>query len=203
MAAVRRKGIIAGTFTAVLAVAIALPFTLIHPVLPFTLVLVGYGVVVLMQRRKWLPRYPNSYLMGCLAALIILLPASSLVIFAEQGFDDGPFYGEPFNGVIFGNAASDRLGYRQGELLVYNRSDDEAPILAYQVQTETRWAQILDVSDNRRYADYQLTAISDLSLAYGIFRDRLDFAGSWDFGTEPGRAYFWKWGDFHRFFLSW
>lgn len=201
--ATRRKGVAAGMLMTALFVAIAVPFTLIHPVLPFTVVLVGYGLVVLMQRWRWLPSYNSSYLIGCLVALIILLPASSLIKFLEQGFDDGPFYGEPFKGVISGESASDRLPYRQGELLIYNRSADKAPILAYQVEDETAWAQVLDVSQNDHYADYQLTAVQDPSLALGIFRDRLNFSGTWNFGTERGRAYLWKWGGFHRFFLSW
>ena len=201
--ATRRKGVATGMLTAALSVAIAIPFTLIHPVLPFALVLVGYGLVVLMQRWRWLPSYGSSYLVGCLVALILLLPASSLIQFLEQGFDDGPFYGEPFKGVVSGKSASDRLPYRQGELLIYNRSTDKAPILAYWVDEEPAWAQVLDVSQNTRYADYQLSAMQDPSLALGIFRDRLDFLSTWNFGTEPGRAYLWKWGGFHRFFLSW
>lgn len=201
--AIRRKGVLAGMLMAMIAVAIAVPFTVIHPVLPFTVVLVGYGLVVLMQRWRWLPSYNNSYLAGCLVALIILLPASSLVKFAEQGFDDGPFYGEPFKGVVLGENASDRVPYRQGELLIYNRSPDKAPVLAYRVDGETAWAQILDVQQNPRYGNYQLTAMQDPSLALGMLRDRLDFEGTWNFGTERGRAYLWKWGGFHRFFLSW
>jgi len=201
--AVQRKGVLAGMLTAMIAVAVTVPFTVIHPVLPFTLVLMGYGLVVLMQQWRWLPKLGTSYLIGCLVALIVLLPASSLVKFFEQGFDDGPFHGEPFTGVISGESASDRLPYRQGELLIYNRPAGKAPILAYQIEDETAWAQVLDVSENPRYADYQFTTMQEPSLAYGIFRDRLDFLGTWDFGTERGRAYFWKWGGFHRFFLSW
>lgn len=201
--ATRRKGVAAGMLMTVLSVAIAIPFTLIHPVLPFAIALVGYGLVMLMQRWRWLPGYGRSYLLGCLVALILLLPASSLIQFLEQGFDDGPFYGQPFAGVILGKQADISLPYRQGELLIYNRTAVKAPILAYRSNDETRWAQVLDVSQNSRYADYQLTAMQEPSLALGLFRDRLDFLGNWNFGTERGRAYLWKWGGFHRFFLSW
>jgi|GEM_PF-2540436 len=201
--AVRRKGVFVSILTAIIVVAMTVPFTVIHPVLPFTLVLMGYGCFGLMQRWRWLPKDRPSYLIGCLVALIVLLPASSVVKFAEQGFDDGPFYGEPFTGRIVAAAASDRLPYREGELLIYNRADAKAPILAYQIEDETAWAQVLDVSKNPRYANYEFTAMQEPSLAYGIFRDRLDFLGTWNFGTERGRAYFWKWGGFHRFFLSW
>lgn len=202
--AVRRKGVLAGMVMAILAVAIALPFTLLHPVLPFAITLLLYGVVCLGQYLKWLPNHSTGYLLGCLIALIVLLPATSLLKFAEQGFDDGPFYGQPFVGIVSDAAISDRLDYRQGELLVYNRSEDQSPVLAYRVQGETLWAQSLDVSQSPRYDGvYHLTAMSDLSMAYGIWRDRLDFLGTWNFGTERGRAYLWKWGGFHRFFLSW
>lgn len=186
-----------------LGVALALPLTLIHPVLPFAAVLTGYGVVTLFEKRHWLPSLPTSYLVGCLVALLLLLPTTSLVQFVEQGFDDGPFYGKPFRGVLSAAAASDRLDYRQGELLIYNRTSENPPILAYQVDGETRWAQSLDVKQNRRYQGYQLNTVAEPSLAYGIFRDRLDFVSTWNFGKERGRAYFWKWGKFHRFFLSW
>lgn len=199
----RRKGAFLGMVTAIVGVAIALPFGLIHPILPFTIILVGYGLLVLLQRWRWLPKDVLGYLAGCLVALVILLPAVSLLNFMEQGLRDGPFYGEDYSGDIAGENVSDRIEYRQGELLIYNRGEDQAPVLAYQVEEETHWATELDVAENPRYERYHLISIQEPTLAYGIFRDRMDFKGRWTFGTETGRAYLWKWGGFHRFFLSW
>lgn len=201
--AAQRRGVFLGMVTGAIGVAIALPFALIHPVLPFTLIFVGYGLLVLFQRWRWLPKDSMGYLVGCLAALVILLPAVFLFKFMEQGFKDGPFYGEDYSGVISGENASARMDYRQGELLTYNRQADKAPVLVYWADNDLRWAKELDVGENPRYEDYHLESIRDLALSYGIFRDRIDFEGRWSFGTESGRAYLWKWGGFHRFFLSW
>ncbi|MDB9525972.1 hypothetical protein PN498_08240 [Oscillatoria sp. CS-180] len=203
VATTRRKTVGLGILTAVIGVAIALPFALIHPVLPFTVVLLGFGAIILLQRWRWVPKHSMGYLLGCLVALVALLPAVSLFKFAERGFDDGPFYGVAYDGVITGESASDRMDYRDGELLIYNRPADKAPILAYRVEEDVEWAREMDIGQNSRYEKYRLESIEEPELAYGIFRDRLDFEANWNFGTEAGRAYLWKWGGFHRFFLSW
>jgi hypothetical protein len=204
MAAIsKRKGIWVNLLTAVLGVLLTLPFGILHPVLPFAVLLIGYGILLFMQNRRWVPRYPVDYLIGCLTALILLLPAVSLLRFAEQGFNDGPFYGRAYDGVIMGEEASDRLDYQQGQLLIYNRAETSPPILAYQAEDNVIWAQEMDISQNSRYDDYQLSAMTEPSISSGLFRDRLNFTATWNFGTEQGQAYLWKWGKFHRFYLSW
>jgi hypothetical protein len=203
VATIQRKGVLTGMVTAVIGIAIALPFTLIHPVLPFAVLLIGLGLVLLLRRWRWLSQYPTGFFVGGLVALILLVPAVSLVKFVEQGFDDGPFYGEVYTGGVTGLPVSHRLDYRDGELVIYNRQPNSPPVLAYQVGEELQWARELDVSENPRYEGYQLATIKEPSLAYGIVRDRLNFLGTWNFGTEQGRAYLWKWGGFHRFYLSW
>jgi len=189
--------------TAIAGMAIALPFTVIHPAVPFAVLFIAFGLVMVLRRGLRLPKYPTAYLIGCLVALVILLPAVSLVKFMEQGLDDGPFYGTDYTGGVMGLEVSDRLPYRRGELQIYNRQSRQAPVLAYQVNDELQWAKELDVSQHPKYRSYQLSTIETPTLAYGVIRDRVDFIGNWDFGTERGRVYLWKWGGFHRFYLSW
>ncbi|NER79015.1 MAG: hypothetical protein F6K42_05430, partial [Leptolyngbya sp. SIO1D8] len=86
---IQRKGALAGIITAVLGIAIALPFTIVHPVMPFTVLLIGFGGVMAFRQKLRLPKYPTAYLIGCIVALVLLLPAVSLVKFVEQGLDDG------------------------------------------------------------------------------------------------------------------
>ena len=191
-----------GTVTAILGIAIALPFTLLHPIFPFIVVLLGLGFLLLLQRWRWIQRPQTACLKGHFVALIALIPLSGIVTFTEQGMQDGPFYGQRYGGSLDVENASHRLPYRQGELLIYNRQDDEAPILTYQIEDDVRWATVLNVQKRGRYADYQIAAMKDPELAYGILRDRLNFRATWNFGEEHGRAYLWKAGRLHRFFLS-
>ncbi|NER78607.1 MAG: hypothetical protein F6K42_03335 [Leptolyngbya sp. SIO1D8] len=121
----------------------------------------------------------------------------------EQGLDDGPFYGLEYTGGVTGLEANHRLDYRQGELLIYNRQQNRAPVLVYEANGDLVWSVEMDVSQHPKYQNYQLSTLEEPTLAYGIIRDRLNFLGTWDFGKERGRAYLWKWGRFHRFYLSW
>ncbi|MDA0672804.1 MAG: hypothetical protein O3C67_03745 [Cyanobacteria bacterium] len=200
---IRHRDTFAGIVTAVVGVLVGLPFTILHPAVPFTVVLVTFGIVMGLRRPLRLPKYPTAYLAGCLAALVLLLPIGFTVKVAERGFDDGPFYGQVYTDGVTGLEASDRVPYRGGDLAIYNRNNRVPPILAYEVDGDLRWAVALDVSQTENYADYQLVNVSEPQLVYGILRDRLDFLGNWTFGQERGRAYLWKWGGFHRFYLSW
>ena len=199
----RRTGEIVGIVTVILGIAIALPFSLIHPVLPFTVLLIGFGGVMALRKQLHLPKYPTSYLAGCLVALVLLVPFVSGSKFVEQGLNDGPFYGVDYTRGITGLDIHERIEYGDGELLIYNRQSSIAPLLVYQIEGETQWARELDVRQHPKYEDYLLTKIEAPTVSYGIIRDRLDFLGTWEFGKEPGRAYLWKWGGFHRFYLSW
>lgn len=202
-AVVLRKPMRLGTVVAVLGVAIALPFTLLHPLLPFVVLLLWLGFVSLLQRWRWISHHESAHLIGGLVALLLLLPTTTVISFAEQGFDDGPFYGRAYEGAALGENASDRLEYRQGELLIYNRQPNEAPVLEYRIAGKAQWIHEMDVSQTPHYKGYQLSAIREPQLASGLLRDRLNFQGTWNFGVESGRAYIWKWDGFHRFFLSW
>ncbi|MBF2036878.1 MAG: hypothetical protein IGR92_15740 [Leptolyngbyaceae cyanobacterium T60_A2020_046] len=200
---IRRHGAFAGILTALLGLCFALPFTLLHPAVPYMVLLIGFGVVMALRRPLRLPQYPTAYLLGCLVALVLLLPAVTVIKFAEQGFDDGPFYGVPYTNGLTGLTPSDRLPYRAGELLIYNRNPDMPPILAYETAGTVRWAQELEIQAHPGFEQYQLDAIAEPTLAYGIVRDRIDSTATWSFGTERCRIYLWKWGRFHRFYLSW
>jgi hypothetical protein len=200
---IRHRGTFAGIATAVICLLVALPFTILHPAVPFTVVLVGFGVFMALRRPLRLPKYATAYWAGCLVALVLLLPIGTLVKFSERGFDDGPFYGQVYTDGVTGLEAGDRLDYRAGELVVYNRTDRLPPVLLYEVDGEEQWAVELDVSLKPEYGDYQLFSVSDPNLSYGILRDRVDFTASWTFGQERGRVYLWKWSRFHRFYLSW
>jgi hypothetical protein len=158
---VRRKGVFAGIVTAVLGIAIALPFTLVHSAVPFAVLLIGFGLFMAVRPKLPLPPYPMAYTAGCLVALILLTPIVPGIKFAEQGFDDGPFYGVPYTGGVTGLPASDRIAYRQGELVIYNRTEDFPPILAYTVEADLRWALEMDIKAVPEYADYQLSEMAD------------------------------------------
>ena len=199
----QRRGITRSIVTAVLGMAIAIPFTLIHSVLPFAVLLITFGIVMWLRKPLRLPKDPTAYLIGCLVALVLLLPMVSAAKLAEQGFKDGPFYGENYTNGVMGLEAHHRTDYRQGELMIYNRQRNSAPVLTYEVDGDIRWARELDVRDHPKYADHFMGEIENLTVSPGILRDRLNFTGNWDFGKEPGRAYLWKWGGFHRFYLSW
>ncbi len=200
---VHRRGVFAGIVTAILGLLVALPFTIGHPVAPFTILLVTFGVVMALRRFLGLPKYATAYWAGCLAALVMLLPISALVKFAEQGFNEGPFYGQVYTDGVTGLEVGDRLEYRNGDLVVYNRQAQRAPVLTYRVGQDLRWAVEMDVSQAPAYENYHLSKIEDLSLFYGILRDRIDFTGEWDFGSERGRIFLWKWGQFQKFYLGW
>lgn len=199
----QRSTFLAGTATVILGCVIALPFTLVHPVLPFMLVLFGLGLILLLKRWRWIQQAPAVCWMVGVLILILLIPLSTGVHFIEQGWQDGPFYGHAYNGVMTGEEASDRLDYRQGELWIYNRQEDKAPILAYQIGGDVQWARELDISQRAGYEGYQLNAITEPKLARGMLRDRLNFLANWSLGEDSGRAYIWKWNGFHRFFLNW
>lgn len=203
MTVIQRRGTFTGITMAVMGIAIALPFTIVHPVLPFGVLLIVFGLVMAQRQTLRLPKHPNAYLAGCLAALVLLLPTVMLVKFAEQGFDDGPFYGVPYTSNLADLSRDASLDYRNGELVVYNRQEHQPPVLAYQVNDDARWAIALDVSQHRNFEAFHLSRIEAPELAFGIWRDRLDFTATWSFGSERGRAYLWKWGQFHRFYLSW
>lgn len=199
---IQRKGLLVGSLTAVVGILIALPFTLLHGVLPFVVLLVGFGLFMVLLQAWRHPKYPRAYWLGCLVALIVLLPTTTLISFTEQGFDAGPFYGTPYTDGVTGIAVDERLAYRDGDLMVYNRRAAVPPALIYQAGETLHWAVTLDLAPHAQESGYQLSEIEDLSLSYGIFRDRIDFVGTWTFGQKPGRFYLWKWGQPHRFYLK-
>ncbi|NJN21208.1 MAG: cytochrome d ubiquinol oxidase subunit II [Leptolyngbya sp. RL_3_1] len=201
---IQRQGVFVGSLVAVLGVLVASPFTLFHGVLPFVVLLIGFGVVMLLLQTWRRPKYPTAYWLGCLAALLILLPVTTWITFAERGWDAGPFYGTVYRDGVTGLEADERLDYRDGDLTVYNRRPEVPPILTYQAGEVLRWAITLDLEPGAQphNQDYQLSKIEDLSWFNGILRDRIDFVATWTFGQTPGRLYLWKWGQVHRFYLQ-
>jgi hypothetical protein len=203
---IQRKGVLVGSLVTVFGVLVTLPFTLIHGVLPFVVLLIGFGIFMLLLQAWRPPKYPTAYWLGCLVALVVLLPTTTLITFAEQGFDGGPFYGTPYGDGVTGLEVDERLEYRNGDLMVYNRRSEVPPILRYQTGEALRWAITLDLHQgsqpNAQDKGYHLSKIENLSWFNGILRDRIDFVGTWTFGQKPGRLYLWKWGQVHRFYLE-
>jgi hypothetical protein len=162
------------------------------------------GLLILLyfafQKRVRSPRKP--FIFGFVIAFILLFPLAFFARIAEGGFDDGPFTGRPFVGAVDSLIPTDSVAFRGGQLLIYNRIDNQAPIISYIVKGEISWTREMFVS--MRDNNYnQLWGISEPSVAYGIVRDRLDFQASWTYGIENGYAYIWKFGGIQKFYLSW
>ena len=148
-----------------------------------------------------------AYPVGLVAGAMLLAPLAlnaELRAFFEAGFDDGPFHGRPFLGNVEALEPSHTIAFRSGVLVVFNRMEDEPPVLAYVVDGASNWALELDVSAESRYRWMQFWRVSEpLSLSPGILRDRLEFEAHWTFGAERGYVYVWKFGGVQRFYLSW
>jgi hypothetical protein len=159
----------------------------------------------LLSARTWL-RLPDSaraYAGWFALAIVLLLPAAFFARIFEGGFDDGPFQGRSFTGVVGGLVPSDSVVFRTGHLVLYNRDTAEAPVLAYRSDGRTRWVREMYVSTSTSPTSTMLWRMSSLSVSRGVFRDRLDFIAEWALGRERGYVYIWKWGGIQRFYLSW
>lgn len=162
-------------------------------------------IVVALLLRGYRP-FKNriAHAVGLIAAALLLVPVAIFAQMFEAGFDDGPFHGRPHSGDISALTASHSITYRSGDLVIYNRADDEPPVLAYIVQGVPKWALELDVVGTPGFEDSHFRSIAEpIAVSSGVFRDRLSFIAYWSFGAERGYAYIWKFGGVHRFYLSW
>lgn len=174
--------------------------------------LMVFGVFALaVGLLAWFRKLPfghwPAYPIGLAAAASLLAPMvlnADIRSFLEAGFDDGPFHGRPFHGDIGSLQPSHRIVFRSGELIVFNRADDEPPVLAYVVEDAGRWALELDGTADPDFNWTEFSRVSEpLTVSLGILRDRLDFVAHWTFGAERGTVYIWRFGGVQRFYLSW
>ncbi len=122
-------------------------------------VLATSGIVLLLRgRRPFHNRVAHSF--GLTVAALLLVPAAFYAPIFEAGLDDGPFYGRPFVGDLSMLEASHSIAYRFGDLVFYNRSDDESPILAYVVEATPKWALELDVSATPGFGHTEFRSVS-------------------------------------------
>lgn len=187
------------------AFAVSAPFLVIEHWLGFAALAVSAFLFLVLRQRHGLPDERHAYRAGFLIATVLLVPARFMADILESGFDDGPFRGQPFAGDLSKTKPSERVPFRSGELVVYNRADGRAPILVYRAGGRTRWAHEMFVSMTTAdtTGENELHDITRLRVSPGIIRDRLDFIGTWTFGAEHGYAFVWRWGGIQRFYLSW
>ena len=186
------------------ASVLSAPFLIIERWAGFAVLALLATASFLLYRQGRLPRRPWTLMLGLLAALLLLLPAAFFAQLLEAGFDDGPFRGRPFGGDVARLEPSHVVAFRSGELVIYNRTGDEPPILAYLVNGTSDWAVDMDTTANPKYRNTEFRSVSGpLSVSYGLFRDRMDFLANWSYGVEHGYVYIWKFGGVQRFYLSW
>ena len=155
------------------------------------------------QRRLQDWRHPLSQGAALLAIVLVLL-SQPMYRFFEAGFNDGPFVGKSYVGELPASVADQELPYRAGKLQLFNRSDDESPILVYVKDSGERvWAWEMNVALSSGYEATKLYAIERLEIQTGFLRDQLVFLSYWSYGAEQGVAYVWKLGGPQRFYLSW
>jgi len=187
---------------AAIAFSLSAPFLTIERWLGFCVLTILAAFFFLFRAYFRIQNRPVLYAVGFVAALLFLVPASFFAQLMESGFDDGPFVGKPFVGNLKDLKASDSLKFRDGTLIIYNRSN-KAPVIAYLTEDRTQWATEMYVSMTPGAKGSELYHISKPSVSKGIVRDRLDFIGQWTYGAEHGYAYIWKFGGIQRFYLSW
>lgn len=189
------------------AALVSVPLLVVERWLGFAVLASITFAFLMLRERLGLPGRVQAYRTGFGIAVLILVPASFRVGFLESGFDDGPFTGRRFAGDLSNLVPSDRVAFRAGELIVYNRGNGAAPVLAYRIGAHTKWAHEMFVSTgapgDKNPARNELSEIAKLRVSSGVIRDRLDFIGRWTYGAEHGYAFVWKWGGVQRFYLSW
>jgi len=201
------KSVLVSLAVAVGAFVLSAPFMIIERWAGFAMLGVVALAVLLLRGRLGLASRVNAMRVGLVLAVLLLVPARFFAEFAESGMDDGPFNGRPFVGDLSKLQPSERVAFRSGELVAFNRSNGEPPVLAYRVGGQAQWAQEMFVSlaesMDGRPGTNELESMTRLTVAHGFFRDRLDFIGAWTYGAERGYVFIWKWGGIQRFYLSW
>ncbi len=197
------KAFISFLLVAVGAFVVSAPFLIVERWLGFVVLAVVAGAFFALRKRLSLPERNTAFALGFGAALVLLLPTTFFAQIIESGFDDGPFHGRPFTGAVTELVPSDSAAFRSGHLVVFNRGESAAPVLAYRVGERTRWAREMHVSMGPEPAGSELWEMREPSVVRGILRDRLDFIGYWTYGAEHGYAYIWKFGGIQHFYLSW
>lgn len=175
-------------------------FFLLWPWTPVVAVVALAAAVVLT---RWLLAWSGhvwAYRAGLLGAFLCMVGLSGVGGFMEGFIDDGPFYARAFDGDLSALTPAARLPFRAGELLVYNRDGDAAPVLVHVVDGRTRWALELRGSERDRSKLYSMER--PVVRYQGRLRARVDFVGKCTFGTERGRVYLPRVG-IARFYMSW
>ncbi len=191
-------------FLLVGAVGVSLVTAIIHLKAPFvTLGMLAIITFCFPRNRRDLRRR-NMVIAGAFLGFLLLVPGSMFARIFEAGFCDGPFLGRNFSGDIAGLAESESVAYRNGQIVVCNRSDEQSPIMFFKdKQGKVRWAVEMDVSANPEYSQCHLERMENLEIHYGLVRDVVNFKCWWTFGGEAGLAFVWKFNRFQRFYLSW
>jgi hypothetical protein len=196
------RSVLVSVTVAAIVFLVALPFMAVERWAGFGAVAVLAFVTFSLRPRLGLRDRLPATRAGFVIAVVLLLPARFFVEFWESGFDDGPFTGRAFTGDLSRLAPSERVAFRSGEIVIYNRSRGAAPVVAYRVGGRAEWAREMFVSLGER-GENELMEITRPRITYGLVRDRLDFTGRWKYGAERGYALIWKWGGIQRFWLSW
>ncbi len=183
---------------------LCLAITSIHFVAPFVvlalLTTVALCIAVIRQNRQ----LRNATFRMAVFIFLLLCPIVLFLGFAEKGFQDGPFYGRTIKGDLTGLAVSESVPYRDGRIIISNRSNGQSPVMYYvDRKNKMKWAVEMDVSMNPMYRKNRLSRVGKMKVQSGVFRDKIEFLGTWDYGAEGGYAFISKFSGFQRFYLSW
>lgn len=150
---------------------LCIPTAIIHPLIPFGMLLLLYVILEIYLNKH--VREPRLYFKGMGITLIFLIPASCGVAVLEGGiFAGGPFYGATYVGNLKILTPSDSIHYKAGYLISYKRNENTAPVLAYIVDQNARWASKIETDSEGLY---QVNEIISLEVHPGFLRDRINF----------------------------
>ncbi len=119
-------------------------------------------------------------------------------IYEGDMFSYGPFIGKIFNknDLIYLNE-DDRLKYNNGYFIIYNRTDNEAPIISYITENNNiKWA--IELKDPYCSECKYLSEVDLLEIEKGFLRDKIVFTTQ----AEYGYIYIWKIIQFNRFYVN-
>lgn len=136
------------------------------------------------------PKNLLSPLLLPLVATLLVAPAVETVFAYEGcGWDDGPFPGEPLNVVEASGLTevSYVLRYRRGTIEIYNRSEQQFPVVVFRRADRIVWAVELSTHIDL-YTNTHFARIEHPRIQRRLFGTRLTFTGYWTYGAEAGSA---------------
>ena len=160
-------------YTASGSFVLSVPFLLVDRWLGFAVFATIAGGVFALRKKSGASARNRSAELGLVAAFTLLIPAAFFAQIFESGLDDGPFRGRSFSGDVEQLMPSDSASFRSGKLVIYNRAESEAPVLAYRIGRRTRWAREMYVSTMSRSDEPELREMTKPSVQRGVLRDRL------------------------------